>query len=164
MAGVTPIVNDGMTEVRVLTTFAGTLTTTAFEAGIDITCDLTGDGVARSLSEETVTVDQLCKAQVGEQPGSYTESLDLTYHWNPQDEGTESAYATLVPGTKKFIAIRYGVPYGTAAAAGQVVDVIEAVPGQRQRVATGRNETTKSTQKMFVQAGGTHYDVALTSA
>ncbi len=163
MPGVSPVVSDGAVEVRVLTTYTpGTLTATNFTAGVDITCDLLGDGLSRSTSENAVVIDRLCFKQTGEAPGSFTEEVTLTYAWNPQDTNTATAYGTLTPGSEKYLAIRYGKAHGTTAAAGDKVDVIKVNPGQRQRVPVARNEELRVTQKMFIPAGGTTYDLALT--
>ena len=163
MAGTTPVVSDGAIEVRVLNEFdaeAG-LTDAEFEAGTDITCDLLGDGIDRSTSENAVVIDRLCYRQTGEAPGSFSEEVTLTYAWSPQSSEAGTAYATLAPGSKKALAIRYGVAHGTDAEGSQKVDVIEVIPGQRQRVAVARNEELRVTQKQFIPAGGVHYDVVL---
>lgn len=169
MPGVAETVMDGMIEVRVLNSWtpptAGAspvLTATDFTAGTDITCDLLGDGLSRNTNENPVVIDRLCMQQTGEAPGSYSEEVDLTYAWNPQDANTDTAYGVLTPGSSKTLAIRYGVPHGTAATAGQKVDIIQVRPGQQVRVPVARNEESRVTQKMFIPAGGTFKDVALT--
>ena len=168
MPGVAETVMDGMIEVRVLTSWtppaAGAspvLTATAFTAGTDITCDLLGDGLSRATNENAVVIDRLCMAQTGEAPGSYSEEVNLTYAWNPQNANTATAYGVLVPGSSKTLAIRYGVAHGTAAAAAQKVDVIQVRPGQQVRVPVARNEENRVTQKQFIPAGGTYKDVVL---
>lgn len=170
MAAVTPVVSDGMIEVRVLSSWtppvgsaSPVLTTTAFTAGTDITCDLLGDGLSRNTNENAVVIDRLCYAQTGEKPGSYAEEVSFTYAWNPQDANTGTAYGTLAPGAAKTLAIRYGVKHGTTAAAAQKVDIIQVTPGQQVRVPVARNEEMRVTQKMFIDAGGTYKDVALTT-
>lgn len=164
MAGVDPVVLDGAIEIRVLNSFDGGLTVTEWAAGVDITCDLLGDGLDRSMSENAVVIDRLCMRQTGEAPGTFTEAVNLTYAWSPQSADTDTAYATLVPDAKKYLAVRYGVAHGTAGAADQNVDVIETIPGQRQRVAVARNEESRVMQKQFIPAGGVHYDIPLTTA
>lgn len=163
MSEIDPVVLDGAMEIRVFNSFDGTLTATEWDAGVDITCDLLGDGLDRSLSENAVVIDRMCMAQTGEAPGSYSEAVNLTYAWSPQSTATDSAYATLVPGSKKYIGVRYGAPWGSPAAAGQKVDVIETVPGQHQRVPVARNEEARVMQKQFIPAGGVRKDVALTA-
>lgn len=169
MPGVAETVMDGMIEVRVLTSWtppaagaSATLTATAFTAGTDITCDLLGDGLSRNTNENAVVIDRLCMQQTGEAPGSYSEEVNLTYAWNPQGVNTGTAYGTLPPASSKTLAIRYGVAHGTAAAAAQKVDIIQVRPGQQVRVPVARNEENRVTQKMFIPAGGTFKDVALT--
>lgn len=169
MSGSTPVVSDGMIEVRVLNSWTPpvgdadpVLTATAFMAGTDITCDLLGDGLNRGTNENAVVIDRLCFAQTGEAPGSFTDTVDLTYGWNPQGDNADTAYGVLTPGSVKAIAIRYGAPHGSDATAGQVVDIIQSKPGQQVRVPVARNEELRVTQKQFIPAGGTHKDVELT--
>lgn len=169
MPGTNAPVSDGMIEIRVLNAWtpptggaSPALTVTQWAAGTDITCDLLGDGLSRSTSENAVVIDRLCMKQTGEKPGSYSEEVTLTYAWDPQDANVATAYGVLVPGSEKAIAIRYGVAYGTAGAAAQKVDIVQTVPGVQQRVPTARNEEMRVTQKQFVTAGGTYKDVALT--
>lgn len=164
MAGVDPVVFDGAVEVRVLNSFDGALTVAEWNAGVDITCDLLGNGLDRSMSENAVVIDRLCMRQTGEAPGTFAETVNLTYGWNPQSEDTDTAYATLVPDSQKWLAIRYGIAHGTAGAAGQKVDVISTKPGQRQRVAVARNEEGRVMQKQFIPAGGVEYDLELSAA
>ena len=169
MPGTNAPVSDGMIEIRVLDAWVppaaggdAALTVTQWAAGTDITCDLLGDGLSRSTTENAVVIDRLCMKQTGEKPGSYSEEVTLTYAWDPQGVNASAAYGVLTPGSEKAIAIRYGVAYGTAGAAAQKVDIIQTVPGVQQRVATARNEEMRVTQKQFVAAGGTYKDVALT--
>lgn len=171
MPGTNAPVSDGMIEIRVLNSWvpptggaSPALTVTQWAAGTDITCDLLGDGLSRSTSENSVTIDRLCMKQTGEKPGSHSEEVSLTYAWDPQGVNTSTAYGTLTPGSEKAIAIRYGIAYGTAGAAAQKVDIVQIVPGVQQRVATARNEELRVTQKQFVAAGGTYKDVPLTTA
>lgn len=170
MSGTTPVVSDGMIEVRVLNSWTApaagaspVLTDAAWTAGTDITCDLLGDGLNRNTNENAVVIDRLCFAQTGEAPGSYAEEVNLTYAWNPQDANSGTAYGTLTPGSDKALAIRYGVAHGTAGTAGDKVDIIRVTPGQQVRVPVARNEELRVTQKQFIPAGGTYKDVALTS-
>lgn len=162
--GVEPVVLDGAIEIRVLNSFDGeSVSVSEWEAGVDITCDLLGDGLDRSMTENAVVIDRLCMRQTGEAPGTFAETINLTYAWNPQSDETDTAYATLVPDAQKYLAVRYGVLHGTAATAGDKVDVISTIPGQRQRVAVARNEEARVTQKQFIPAGGVEYDVPLTA-
>jgi hypothetical protein len=162
MAAINPVVLDGAVEIRVLNNFSGTLTVANWTAGVDITCDLLGTGLNRSMNENAITIDRLCSRQTGEAPGSFAESVDLTYAWAPQSVATDTAYATLVPDSEKFLAVRYGVPWGTAGATGQKVDVIRTKPGRRQRVPVARNEESRVMQKQYIPADGVTYDLALT--
>jgi hypothetical protein len=163
MAGVSATVLDGAVEVRVLSSYTGPgLTASQWTAGVDITEDLLGDGLSRSVTENAITIDRLSSKQVGEKPGTTQEEVELTYAWAPQGSGS-SAYTVLAPGADKALAIRYGVAHGTAAAAAQKVDIIKITTGAQRRVAVARNEESRVTQKMFVEPGGTQLDVSITS-
>lgn len=163
MAGVSATVLDGAVEVRVLSSYTGPgLTTSAWTAGVDITEDLLGDGLSRSVTENAITIDRLSSKQVGEKPGTTQEEIELTYAWAPQGAGT-SAYSTLTPGAEKALAIRYGIAHGTAGTTGDKVDIVKITTGAQRRVAVARNEESRVTQKMFVHPGGTQLDVALTT-
>lgn len=171
MPGTNAPVSDGMIEIRVLDSWvppvagaAPKLSISQWDAGIDITCDLLGDGLSRSTTENSVTIDRLCMKQTGEKPGSTSDEVSLTYAWDPQGPNTATAYGVLTPGSEKTLAIRYGVPFGTKGATAQKVDIVQVVPGVQQRVATARNEEMRVTQKQFVAAGGTYTDVALGAA
>jgi hypothetical protein len=54
------------------------------------------------------------------------------------------------------------LPYTTAYAAANKVDVITVTPGIRQRMAVAANEKLKTGQKLFIPADGVVYDLALT--
>lgn len=159
------IVGDGMVRISVITTYvSGTLLATTATAGTDITCYFTSDGFNRAIQQAAVTDDRLCSTQSGESPGRYNETLDIIYIWDQQN-GTPTineAYNALVPGTSKFLVVRYGLAYTAAYAAAQKVDVIAVSQGQRGRMAVAQNEKLKIGQKLFIPADGVVYDQALT--
>ena len=156
------IIGDGMVRVVVLTAFTGTLTATAFNAGTDITCHITSDGFNRAMNQDTVNDDRLCSTQSGEEPGRFNESLDLTYVWDQQGATDNLAYTTLTPGSKKFLAVRYGKAFTAAGVAGDKVDVIAFGAGRQGRNAVAANEKLKISQKLFIPADGVVYDLPLT--
>jgi peroxiredoxin family protein len=158
------VIGDGMVRVSVITAFTGTLTAVAATAGADITCFFTSDGFNRALNQAAVTDDRLCSTQSGEDPGRYNETLDVTYIWDAQNTvpANNLAYTTLVPSVQKFLVVRYALPYTSAYAAAQKVDVIAVTPGIRQRMAVAANEKLKTGQKLFIPADGVTYDLALT--
>ena len=159
------IVGDGMVRVSVVTTYNGTVLLAATAtAGVDITCYFTSDGLNRAIQQAAITDDRLCSTQSGEDPGRYNETLDVTYIWDQQNTTPTDnlAYTTLVPGAKKYLVVRYGVPYTTAYAAAQKVDVLTFTGGRQGRMAVAANEKLKIGQKLFIPADGVVYDQALT--
>lgn len=158
------IIGDGMVKVSWITTFSGTLTAVAANAGVDLTCYFTSDGFNRTMSQDAVADDRLCSTQSGEDPGRYKETLDLTYVWDQQNvvPTDNLAYTTLVPGVKGFLVVRYGILFSTAYVAAKKVDVIAVTAGRQQRLPVAQNEKLKIMQKMFIPADGVTYDLALT--
>lgn len=159
------IIGDGNVRVSVITSYtAGTLTAATATAGTDITCYFTSDGFNRAIQQAAVVDDRLCSTQSGEDPGRYNETLDIVYIWDQQNTvPTENlAYTTLTPGASKFLVVRYGLPYTTAYAATQKVDVIAFKGGRQGRMAVAQNEKLKIGQKLFIPADGVVYDQALT--
>lgn len=157
------VIGDGMVKVGVITAFTGTLAAAAAIAAVDITCYFTSDGFNRALNQAAVTDDRLCSTQSGEDPGRYNETLEVTYVWDPQN-GTPAqnlAYTTLIPNTKKFLVVRYGIPFDQPFAADDIVDVIAVTPGIRQRMAVAANEKLKTGQKLFIPADGVKYDIEI---
>jgi hypothetical protein len=159
------VIGDGNVRVSVITTYvSGTLLAATATAGKDITCYFTSDGFNRAIQQAAVVDERLCSTQSGESPGRYNETLDITYIWDQQN-GTPTnneAYNELVPGSNKYLVVRYGLPYTTAYAAPQKVDVIAFGAGQRGRMAIAANEKLKIGQKLFIPADGVVYDQALT--
>lgn len=120
-------------------------------AGVqDLSCYLTADGWTPGLDEQVVSDDRLCDTQTYEAPGRHTRSLSIKYVDNPTDTANNAAYSTLVPGTKGFLVVRRGVPYGQAFAAGDVVDVWPITAGQYDKQPPEANSTLKTAQKAFV--------------
>ena len=159
------IVGDGMVRISVIDTYVpGTLLAATAEAGTDITCYFTSDGFNRAIQQAAVVDDRLCSTQSGESPGRYNETLDITYIWDQQN-GTPTdneAYNELVPGSAKFLVVRYALAYTAAYAATQKADVIAFGAGQRGRMPVAANEKLKIGQKLFIPADGVVYDQALT--
>lgn len=159
------VLGDGNVRVVWITTFNGSVLTAAtVTAGVDLSCYFTADGFNRGINEAAVVDDRLCSTQSGEQPGRWSETLDLMYVYDAQNvvPTDNLAYTTLLPGAKGFFVVRYAMPYTTAAAAAQKVDVIGVTLGQQNKQSPAANEVLKVAQKASIAAGGTTKNQALT--
>lgn len=154
---------DGSLRVGFITTFAGTLAVAGMSAEKDFSCYLTADGLNRTYNEAAATDDRLCTTQSGEDPGRYSEGLELKYVFDQQNTTpTENlAYVTLKRGVKGFLVVRYGVAFDQAWASGDVVDVIAFTAGVQQKNTPAPNEKLKVSQKLFIPAGGVTTDLVI---
>lgn len=149
----------------------------AFATAVDLSCYITGDGFQPGGEQVTNTDRRLCSRQVFSVPGAITYTIEeVTYVYDPQDPsdagGENEAYATLAPGTKGFLAVRWGVPYEDAWATGDIVDIFPVTMGAQFKNAPvsasggggggGDGGTTKLTvrQTPFV-SGPANLDVAM---
>lgn len=131
-------------------------------AAVDLSCFLTKDGLTRGGDEQTVNDERLCSRQVYEAPGTYTDTLDLTYVYDAQsiDKDKNGAYMTLKHLTEGFVVLRYGLPFEDDNTIGDLLDVIPVTCGVQRKQAPEANSKLKVTQKMHV-TGRTRADVAL---
>lgn len=129
---------------------------------VDISCYLTGDGFQPGGDEQNVPDPRLCTRQDFERPGRFTDTLELRYIFRPQEptSPTNKAYATLHKGTEGFVVARWGLPYETATAVGQIVDVYPVQCGVQRKQQPEANSVMRIFQKMFV-TGPVVRDVAL---
>lgn len=127
---------------------------------LDISCYLTGDGLDPQTSEQNIEDPRLCSKQVYEQPGDFTESLEVTYVFNPASPGDNEASLTLQPGAQGFVPIRWGVDSDEPYAAGDIVDVYPVTAGQQRKQKPDRNGVHRIMQKLFV-TGRVAKDVAI---
>lgn len=136
------------------------------EGVVDISCYLTGDGLALSSDQATITDERLCSTQVFEKPGRKTNTAEVTYIDNtnsPNETDSNEAADTLVEGSSHRVVTRRGVPFEEAVAADQKVSVWPVQAGMSREVAPEANSVIRSIQKLFV-TGDVHQKVAVTSA
>lgn len=129
-------------------------------SSLDISCYLTGDGFAPETNEETVDDPRLCQVQTFEQRGDFTDSLELTYVFNPDNPTEDEAHTTLLEGTTGFLVVRWGVDSDQAFAAGDIVDVYPVTFGVQRKQQPTRNGVHKIMQKPFV-TGQVYRDVVV---
>lgn len=132
-------------------------------SGIDLSCYLTGDGLSTETSENNIEDPRLCSKQIYESPGDYTDTLELTYVYNPESEDDDEARIALPRGTKGWIMLRWAVDSDQAMAAGDLVDLYPVTMGIQRKQTPSRNGVHRITQKPFV-TGEVHRDVAVVAA
>ncbi|MGG5257458.1 hypothetical protein [Phycicoccus avicenniae] len=129
---------------------------------IDASCYLT-NGFNPDANTATISDDRLCLAQVLEDMGTTTWSIDdIEYIYDVQNAASVSnkLYAGLPQGASVFLVARYGMSVDTAPAAGQKVDVFPVKVGPGRKLPPERNTKGRVRQKPFVN-GVVQRDVAL---
>lgn len=117
---------------------------------IDASCYFTELNL--SLNENTVEDVRLCTKQVFEVPGDYTESVEVTYTYNPPSATNDKARLALVEGSVKYLVVRYGIDPDTTIIAGDFVDVYKFRSGKQRKNTPARNSVHTMTQKLFLSA------------
>jgi len=132
---------------------------------IDISCYLTGDGLAISVDQQTVSDERLCSTSTFEKRGRKTHSVDVTYIDNTNSVANadqNEAREALEEGSHHYLVTRRNVAYETAIAAAQKVRVYPVEAGFPAEVPGEANSVTRSTSKLFVEAEP-GIDVAVTA-
>lgn len=132
-------------------------------AGIDISCYLTGDGLAISVDQATITDERLCSTSTFEKRGRKTHSVDVTYIDNSNSvahAAFNAAREALDEGSVHHLVTRRNLPYEDAFAASQLVRVYPIEAGFPAEVAGEANSVTRTTSKLFV-TGNPGIDVAV---
>jgi hypothetical protein len=127
----------------------------------DLSCYLTATGFNPSTDEQTITDDRLCSRATFERPGRHTDSLEVTYVFNPASPGDDVAYQTLAYLEQGFLVLRWGVPYETAIAAADTVDVYPIQCGIQKKQPPTANSVLMATQKLFIPSPGVQRDVTV---
>lgn len=130
----------------------------------NLSCHLFSIGM--DATEARNTKRRLCSKQAYEILGQTTWTLeDLSYVYDVQNPSslTHEAYAALVPGTKGFLVLRYGIDAGTAPDAGDVVDIVPVRLGVQRKQAPAENDELITMQSVVV-TGDIAQDVVLTGA
>jgi hypothetical protein len=156
---------DGNLKVAFVATIAvpGAPTEAELTAGSveDLSCYLTGTGYNPSTDEQTITDERLCSRATFERPGRYSDSLEVTYVFNPDSPGDDVAYQTLAYLEEGYIVTRWGVPYETAFAAGDIVDVTPVQCGIQRKQPGAANSVLMAMQKLFIPSPGVQRDVTV---
>ncbi|MFC4034539.1 hypothetical protein ACFO3J_24125 [Streptomyces polygonati] len=138
------LISDGKTRAAWLTSLANIHAPTVAElnAGMDLTPRLTPDGLQTNPTTADVDTGSLASTTDTNEVGrvGYDNMLTCKRGTTPQED---APYAVLVYGAHGFLVVRRGVPYATAWAAGQQVEVYPSVCGERVNVAPAKNEVMK---------------------
>ncbi|KRC52129.1 hypothetical protein ASE16_03515 [Leifsonia sp. Root227] len=110
------------------------------------------------ITEETIDDPRLTLKQKLTQPGKSSQTIEIQYVFG--DPTTDTAYSTLVEGTKGQIVLRYSIDNATAWTVGQLVDIVTIQCGKQRKDAPVENGVQTVTQTLFV-TGVTQSDVAL---
>lgn len=117
---------------------------------VDLSCYITGDGLATEVTENTIDDPRLCSKQIYSQPGDQSNTLELTYVFNPASPSDDEARLTLVEGTQGYVVLRWAVDFEDAIAAGDLVDIYPVIAGVQRKVPAARNGVHRITQRMHV--------------
>jgi hypothetical protein len=155
---------NGTTKVQVVQAIADMAAPKVTEVNavtsVDISCYITGDGWNEQISENSITDERLCSPQVFEEPGDFTETLELTYVYSNLDEDNDEARIALTPGTVGYIVSRTGKAASAAFATADIVDVFYFKAGKQRKNQGGRNAKHTMTQKLFLRSV-TQHDVSI---
>lgn len=132
-------------------------------ASLDFSCYATGDGIAAETNEQNVEDPRLCSKAVYEAPGDRTDTLEITYVFNPAEPTDNEAQLELTEGRKGFVLLRWAVDSEDDWAAADIVDVYPVTLGAQRKNNPTRNGIHKITQKCFV-TGKVHKDVVVSAS
>ena len=107
-------------------------------AGVDLECLITADGLSISVDEAVVALPALCETFDAESPGRAKYAIDLTMYRHVATVD-DVAWTTMIRGLAGFLVIRYGVDVNTSYAAADKVLVFPGTAGERKPNPTTAN-------------------------
>jgi len=107
-------------------------------AGVDLECLITADGLSVSVDEAVVALPALCETFDAESPGRAKYAIDLTMYRHIATVD-DIAWTTLIRGLNGFLVLRYGVDVDTAYTAADKVLVFPGTAGERKPNPTTAN-------------------------
>lgn len=143
------LISDGLTKVNWVTTISNTAAPTAAEinAGVSLESFITPDGLGISTSTDAVDAASLASTQDAEIPGRRKDTITLTF----KDQGESAApWTTFASRPSGYLVVRRGIASTTTFAAAQKVHVYPATAGDRQPMASAKNEVLKFQLPIFV--------------
>jgi hypothetical protein len=112
-----------------------------------ITYSLTPDGWNRALAENAIDDPRLSLKQTFSRPGTFTETLEVTYVYG---DTNDVAKVALAEGTAGFLVERRSVPNATDWAIAQKVDVLAILCGKQRKNAPAANGIQTITQTIYL--------------
>lgn len=153
----TRYINDGFTRVTWAPSVANKNAPTVAEAdaGIDLECHLTKDGLNVTVSNNEVDDGALCEVFDAKLAGSYSVSAELTMKRRTQDDSANDPWTFFTYKDQGFLIVREGLPADTAYAAAQNVVVYPAEVAQKSPLAPAQNTQARMmTPFMITSAPG----------
>lgn len=144
------LINDGMTTVWWVTSISNIHAPAAAEitAGNDWTPRMTPDGLKTDPTTADVDTSSLASTANTNEAGRRSWDIELMFKRGTLGTSDDAPYRTLAYKTRGFTVVRRGVAYGTAATAGQQVEVYPVVCGERANTAPAANEVGKFSSPM----------------
>jgi hypothetical protein len=138
------LISDGNTKVAFATSIANLSapTVTELTAANDWTTRLTPDGLKADPATADVDTSSLASTFTTNQPGRRSYTVELTFK-RGSTPTEDQPYTTLTYGATGFVIVRRGVPYTTAFATGDKVEVYPVAAGEAQNIAPAANEVSK---------------------
>lgn len=130
----------------------------------DLSCYLTDSGWTPGTNEETVNDPRLCSRQVFARAGRFTDTLQLTYVYNPLVPADDVARLTLAHLTEGYIVVRWGDNYDDPFQAGDIVDVYPVQCGVQMKQPPTANTPLTIQQTMHITAPGVQRDVVVVAS
>lgn len=140
----TDLISDGNTKVSWVSSIAAIAAPTAAElnAGFDWTTRLTPDGLKTDPTTADVNTSSLASTFDTNTPGRRAYACEITFK-RGSTALEDQPYTTLVYNTAGFLVVRRGVPYATAYATGDKVEVYPVTAAEPQNIAPVANEVLK---------------------
>lgn len=126
--------------------------TIEIDAGIDITCDLTRDGLSLPRTTEGVSRGPWHSVLNTEDPGRYGFNEPTLKGKRRTQDDIEPFYDAAIYQTSAFLVVRRGIPYDVDWDGGQMAEVIGFRFGKRTTLPSTANATTCFTVQLFVNA------------
>lgn len=117
-------------------------------AGIDVTGFVGKDGLKMGATNNKVKNDDITTAFMAELPGSYGNSLSLKCFLDDADDDAWDTFGTR--NTEGYLVIRRMIPYPTAFAAAQKVEVYHGATGQPVIGDSAENERVAFTVDLMI--------------
>ncbi len=148
------LVHDGYYRVSFVDTIANIAAPTVAElnAGLELECQITPDGLGREASDETVDTSRLCSIFTTMRMGrtSFEVSVTLVRIDESVGTNTDEAYATLVKRKLGYLVIRDNKLADVAWTVGDDVEVYPVECGTRSKATPAANEQQTFTVPMSV--------------